>query len=132
MKNLFWATILALFLLVFALQLQSTWLQSLIITTVILIPGVLILGYGLRIKQSLRIIDLLEDGKVDIELSEEGLTTTSAIGQSKLQWGIFTDMVDTPESMLLMYTNQQFITLPKAQVSPSFFEAINSYMKKEE
>lgn len=130
MKNLIGATLLAILLMVLAFHLQSTWLRSLIIVAVGLIPGILVLGYGLRIKQSLKIIDRLDDGRIDIEIDDEGLTTVSAVGQSKLAWGIFTEIVDTPAAMLLMYTNQQFITLPKAQISADFMAAINQYLEK--
>ena len=130
MKNLLWASLIAILMVVLAFQSNAIWLRSLIIVAVGLIPGVLVLGYGLRIKQSLKIIDRLDDGRIDIEIDDEGLTTTSAVGQSKLAWGIFTDIVDTPASMLLMYSNQQFITLPKAQIAPDFMAEISRYLEK--
>lgn len=46
-----------------------------------------------------------------------------------MKWPMFSDLWDTPDAKLLLYTNNQFITLPKAQVPDAFFEAILQWLK---
>lgn len=130
LTRLLWPSLAAVALLIYAFLLDSSWLQSFIIVLVFSIPSMFILGYWMRVRQSLKILDMLEDGKVEISISEEGVSTTSAIGQSLLKWAMFSDLWDTPDAKLLLYTNNQFITLPKNQVSESFFEVIQNRIKK--
>jgi len=130
LRHLLWPTFAATALLVGAFFLDFSWLQSFIVVVVILIPSVVILGYWMRIRHSFKILDMLDDGKVEVTVSDEGVATNSAIGQSLLKWTMFADLWDTPDSKLLIYTNNQFMTLPKKQVSEAFFEAITQRIKK--
>ena len=124
LKHLGWPSLLIIGLITYVFFCDSDWLQSFIIVTILMIPTILVLGYWMRIKQSLKILDLLDDGRIEISLDDKGLTTTSAIGQSQLKWKMFSELWNTPTAYLLLYTNNAFITLPKNQVSESFVDEI--------
>jgi hypothetical protein len=124
LKHLILPTILGLALLVYAFYETSPWLRAFIVVTVLLIPSVIILGYWMRVRHSLRILSILEDGKVSFSIGDDGLTTSSAIGTSCMAWKVFSEIWDTPKSHLLLYTNHQFVTLPKDQVSPEFIQEL--------
>lgn len=131
LRHLLWPTLMAFALLVFAFYLGPSWLESLTVVLVIFIPVAVVLGYAMRIRQSLRILKLLEDGKVEITVSDEGVETCSAISRSLLKWPFFSELWDTPDAKLLVYSNNQFITLPKKQVPESFFDAISQRIKNQ-
>jgi hypothetical protein len=124
LKHLILPTILGLALLIYAFCGAPSWLQAFIVVTVLLIPSVIVLGYWARVKHSLKILNMLDDGTVSFSIDEDGLSTSSAMGISCLRWKVFSDIWDTPQSHLLLYTNHQFITLPKNQVSPEFIREL--------
>jgi len=129
LKRLVWPTVLGLALLSYAHYEASPWLRDFIVVTFLFIPFSLVLGYAMRLRHSLRILDLLEDGKVSYAIGDDGVTTSSAIGHSCLAWKMFLELWDTPKSHLLLYTNYQFLTLPKDQVSPDFIEELRRRMQ---
>lgn len=93
----------------------SVWLRALWLAVLVFLPLMGVLAYAMRVRQSLRILGMLDDGRVEFTLDDEGVTTESALGRSLLKWNAFSELMDTPKAQLLLYTNSQFLTLPKDQ-----------------
>ena len=53
----------------------------------------------------------------------------SAIGKSEMKWLLFTELWEFQSNYLLLYSNHQFITLPKDQVNPEFIAFISAHLK---
>src|ERR1041384_2973976 len=131
LKHLLWPSLLAGGLLVFAFSgPHDSWLKSFIIVTVLFIPSVAILGYFMRVRHSLKTLDLLEDGKVVFTFDENGVGADSAVAKSQVKWTMFSDLWEAPEAYLLSYTNHQFITLPKAQVNSRVIDYIRMKLRQ--
>ena len=127
LKHLLWSSLLAIGLLIYAFSAPNdSWFRSFIIVTVLFIPSVGILGYFMRIRHSLKILDLLEDGEVIFTFDDGGVGSESAIAKTQLKWTMFSDLWEVPEAYLLVYTNHQFITLPKTQVNSNVIEYIRT------
>ncbi len=94
---------------------EGVWLRAMWLAVLVFLPLMGVLAYAMRVRQSLRILGMLDDGRVEFTLDDEGVTTESALGRSLLKWNAFSELMDTPQAQLLLYTNSQFITLPKDQ-----------------
>ena len=129
-KSLAWPTVLTAALIVYGAYGAPPWLQGLILVPAILLPASLGLGYAMRMRQSLRTLDLLEDGNVEVRLEEDGLRVVSAMGDSLLKWDLFEELRDTPRAFLLVYLKSQFITLPKSQIPEDFLIALRGRLNR--
>ena len=128
-KQMTLSTIVAGVLLAYAiLGNPPPLLRSLIFIVIFLLPAMLIIGYCARMKQSLSIFDKLDDGKVNFNFDDEGVTTQSAVGKSTLVWSMFGEIWELPKDYLLTYNNAQFITLPKDQVTPELITFIGTHL----
>jgi hypothetical protein len=117
---------LAVSILLGALFLASPWLEAFTVVPVISFPAMFIMGYCLRIRDSLKKLSLLDNGEVVITLTDSSLNVESAMGKSEMNWKLFSELWEFQTVYLLFYHGYQFITLPKAQVTPEFMEFIKT------
>ena len=130
LKRGLWMSVVVVIILVSSLFLQSPWLQAFSVVPVLALPIMFLLGYYLRIKESLKRLDLLEDGKVAVTVTDACLTIESKIGKSEMNWPIFTELWEFQKVYLLFYHSYQFITLPKNQVTPDYIAFIKTKLQK--
>jgi hypothetical protein len=129
-KNLLVPTFLAIIMLVVVCLQDWIWLKAIIIVTALMIPSMLIAGYILRIRQSFKRLELLNDGRVIMTANDAGLSIESASGKAELIWKAYTGIWEFPEEYLLLMGEAQFITLPKSQTPPEFIEFIRQKLPK--
>ena len=86
------------------------------------------LGYWYRIRESLKKLALLDNGNAIMTLSESGVALESEIGKSELKWKTFTELWEFHTNYLLLFTDYNFLTLPKDQVSPEFVAFIKEHL----
>jgi hypothetical protein len=130
LKRMLWLSIGALGLVTYSFAfIDSPWLQACTVVPVVTIPAMLVLGYWFRLGHSLKALALLKNGRVKMTLSDSSITLESAIGKSETNWKIYTELWEFPTNYLLFYTNYQFLTLPKDQVSAEFIAFIRSHLK---
>lgn len=117
LKRMVWMTIAIIALVIFAFTCtDSPWLQAFTIVPAVFLPAMLAVGYVVRIIQSLQRLNLLDDGRVTVTATDASFNIESAIGKSEMNWKLFSELWEFPEMYLLLYNNNQFITLPKDQV----------------
>jgi hypothetical protein len=130
LKRMLWLSIGAIGLVIYSFSfVDSPWLQACAVVPVVAIPVMLVLGYWFRLGHSLKALNLLENGKVKMTLNDSSITIESAIGKSETNWKIYTELWEFPTNYLLFYTNFQFLTLPKDQVSTEFIDFIKRHLK---
>ena len=127
-KRMLLPSILALALLLLAFWSGSPWLEAATVMLVLVIPGMFVLGYWLRTRESLRRFRLLDHGRMTMTVSETGVAIESAAGKSETPWNIYNDLWEFPETCLLFYSGPQFITLPTNQVSTDFIAYIRAHL----
>ena len=119
-------SLLAIIVLILSLWLESPLLQAFTVVLVVAIPTMFLLGYYFRIQDSLKRLDLLDNGKASITATDSCLILESKLGKSEMNWPIFTGLWEFQTAYLLFYHNHQFITLPKSQVTPDFINFIRT------
>jgi hypothetical protein len=130
LKKMVWMSIAAFLILVFSFScIETPWLKAFSVVPAVTIPVMLILGYWLRVQESLKRLVLLDNGKLSLSVNESGVTVESAIGKSETKWKIYTELWEFATNYLLFYANHQFITLPKDQVNPEFIAFIRAHLK---
>lgn len=122
--------VLSVVVLICAFFINEPWVQAFTVVLIVTIPLLIVMGYWMRIRESLKRFRLLEDGKALITLDESGVKFESAVGKSEIKWHIFTKLWEFPAEYLLFYSNNQFLTLPRSQVSPEFIEFIRKHLKQ--
>ena len=108
---------------------DNPWLQAFSVVPALAIPSMLILGYWFRIQESLKRLALLENGILSLTVDESSITVESAIGKSAMKWLLFSELWEFPTNYLLLYSNHQFITLPKDQITPDLINFIRGRLK---
>jgi len=127
-KKMVGLSIIAIGVLISALFLDSPWLQAFTVVPVAAIPAMLGLGYWYRIRESLKKLALLDNGNATMTLSESGVALESEIGKSELKWKTFTELWEFQTNYLLLFTDFNFLTLPKDQVPPEFVAFIKEHL----
>ena len=70
----------------------------------------------------------LRDG-ADYAFSEDGLTTSAAVGQSKVKWEVFDEAVEFPESFVIRIGYMQHF-LPKADFAAGDVERLRPLLRE--
>jgi hypothetical protein len=130
-KHLLGASAAAVFLLASALFVNAVWYWTCILIPILMIPSLLGLGYWVRLSRSLKKLAQLDDGKATISLTDKAVTVESAIGKSEIEWKVFTELWEFQTNYLLLFTDHNFITLPKNQINPEFAAFIRSHLHSE-
>jgi hypothetical protein len=126
-KKMVWLSVATILIVVFAFTCtDSSWLQLLAIVPAVAVPAMLVLGYSFRIQESLKRLELLDGGKITFTVTDASFNVDSALGKSEMSWKLFSELWEFPTNYLLLYTNHQFITLPKKQVPSEFIDRIRA------
>ena len=128
LKRLLLPSIVAVVLVFVAFQFGPDWLNAVTVMLVFVIPAMLVLGYWLRIRESLRRFRHLDHGRLTLTLSESGVVAESASGKSETPWKIYGELWEFSTEHLLFYSGEQFITLPKDRVPPDFIAFVRAHI----
>ncbi len=130
LRHLMVPATIAVSLLAFSFTLGTPWVAAFFTATVLLIPAMIVLAYGMHLRRSLKRFSLLEDGEVRLTVNEEGTIAEAAHGRSEAKWKVYTRLWEFPDVFLLFYGEGQFITLPRDQVPPEFIEFIRQHLPR--
>lgn len=74
--------------------------------------------YLLRLRISYDFIRKSKTPAVKIVFDDEGISTESELGSSKINWQAFDDLLKFPDLWLLTYRKSGYVTIPLDQISP--------------
>ena len=105
-----------LFLASYFLALWNVYL-SIIAVVYVIVAGVIIFIYFLRLRTSEGFFEKSKDPCVCFTFSNEGVETNSDIGSSFLKWAAFDELMEFSDVWLLVYARSGYITLPVKQLT---------------
>jgi YcxB-like protein len=103
--------------------------------------GILCIAYGIflvawrvllrkfRFRREFRRSKTLQDER-SMDITEEGISTSSSYGEGKLKWDAFSRCVETPHLFLLSIPPRLFHTIPKRAFAPGEVDAVRQLLEK--
>jgi hypothetical protein len=120
LKRFVWLSIVAVLIVIISLYSDSPWIEAFGCVPALTIPTMIALAFWFRFQESLKRLSRLDNGHASMTLSDSCITLESAVGKSEMKWFLFTELWEFPTNYLLLYSSNQFLTLPKDQVTPEF------------
>jgi hypothetical protein len=73
--------------------------------------------YHIRLKQSETFLSKMKEPKVRYRFDHGGITVSSELGESKLNWIVFEEILKFQELWLLIYAKSAYLTIPIKEMS---------------
>lgn len=85
----------------------------------ILISGSLLLMYiyHIRLKQSETLLSKMKEPFVRYHIDQSGITVSSELGESKMNWVVFEEIFKSQDLWLLIYAKSAYLTIPVNKMS---------------
>ncbi len=77
----------------------------------------LIYIYYIRLKQSETFLSKMKEPVVRYRIDQSGITTSSDLGESKMNWVVFEEILKSQELWLLIYAKSAYLTIPITEMS---------------